>query len=274
MRSLRWRGVQQVGPQAPAFKCKTSNSDPLIHQIPQRQPHGHVSTEPDTWWRTCAHIHTAFLSPSCIIEGLQSSVKSSVFYHILISFSDAYLPTPLRLTSAIQAFLAPEPSPSDFWEKAKGYEQILQDYVPLLLTSADSYFKSTAFSDIAYSMKNIVHTTATFRDNIQDTLDAYHITIDSLTKELETVFMTIVDDLKNIPPPSKASGHAERDEVVNKILDDTELALVNLATRHGIQEDVVTTYLDTLRPHLRALIVAVGMSISSCSPGVDFICIT
>lgn len=164
--------------------------------------------------------------------------------------------------------MAPDPASSDFWDKAKEYGQSLQDNVRRLLESAAAYFKSPKFTDITSAMNNIVHATATFRDNIKGTLDAHHITLDALTKELEVVFMTIVHDLENIPPPSKAPGHAERQEMVDKILDDTELALTNLVTRHGIEAEVVTTYLQVLKPQVQALIVAVGMSISPFAPRV------
>jgi len=162
----------------------------------------------------------------------------------------------LRFTNAVQTLT--ESSPPDFWDKAKEYEQVLQVYIPRLLRNAARYFKSTAFTDITSSMQAIVSTTATFRNNIQDALDTNHITLDMLTKELETIFMEVVHNLKNIPPPNKAPSHAERDEMVNKVLDDTELALINLLARYGIEEEVVTTYLGALRPHVRALTVAVG----------------
>ena len=164
----------------------------------------------------------------------------------------------LRFASAVQAFAAPPPSPSDFWEKVKEYEQSLQDYVPRLLKSAEAYFKSTAFTDIAHAMEDIVRTTATFRNSIQDSLDAHHITLDMLTEELEAIFTGVVHNLENVPPPSEAPGHAERDGVVNKVLDDTELALIDLLTRYGIEAEVVKNFLDTLRPRVCALIVAVG----------------
>ena len=169
-----------------------------------------------------------------------------------LGVTDNYLPPTLSLTT-------------DFWETAKKYEQTLQDYVPRMLKSAAADFKSTKFTDITSSMNSIVHATATFRDNIKGTLDARHVTLDTLTKELEGIFMGIVHDLEKIPPPNKAPGHTEREEMVDKIMDDTELALNNLATRHGIDADVVTTYLGALKPQVHALIVAVGMSIS---PGV------
>ena len=141
-------------------------------------------------------------------------------------------------------------------------EHILQDYVSFLLKSAEAYFKSTAFTDIVPAMEGIVLTTATFRDSIQDSLDAHHITLDMLTEELEAIFMGVVHDLEDIPPPSKAPGHAERNGVVNKVLDDTELALINLLTRYGIDAVVVKTFMDALKPHVCALTVAVGRLIS------------
>ena len=110
-------------------------------------------------------------------------------------------------------------------------------------------------------MNHIVNNTATFRDKIRGTLDARHITFDTLTEELEGVFMAIVNDLEKIPPPGKAPGHAEREEMVNKVLDDTARALKKLSARYGIEEEAVTAYLLALKPHVQALIVAVGMSL-------------
>lgn len=138
---------------------------------------------------------------------------------------------------------------------AKNYERILQDYVPRLLESAAADFQSTKFTDVTSAMNNIVHATATFRENIKSALDAHHVTLDTLTRELEGVFMPIVHDLGN---PNKASGHVERKEMMDKILDDTELALTNLATRHGIETEVVTTYLRALKSQVHALVIAVG----------------
>lgn len=165
--------------------------------------------------------------------------------------------------------MGPQPSPSDFWEKAKELEQLLQDYVPRLLGSAAQYFSSAALPDIAPTINNIVRPTAAFRDSIQGALDAQNITLDALTEELEFVFMAIVEDMQNVPPPSEAPGHAERIEMVVSILDDTELALINLATRYGIEDKVVSTYVDALKPQVLALIVTVGLSFSPCAPWMD-----
>ena len=164
------------------------------------------------------------------------------------------------MTGAIQALVAPNPSPSDFWEMAMKSEKVLQDYVPRLLKSAAAYFKSTNFTDITVAMNHIVNATATFRDNIKGALDDHHITFDALTEELEGIFMTIVNDLEKIPSPDKAPGHTEREEMVDKVLDDTGRALIKLATRYGIEEEVVKTYLLALKPQVQALTVAVGMS--------------
>ena len=109
-------------------------------------------------------------------------------------------------------------------------------------------------------MNHIVDNTTTFRNNIKGTLDARHITFDTLAKELEGVFRAIVNDLEKIPPPGKAPGHAEREEMVNKVLDDTAGALKKLSARYGIEEQAITAYLLALKPHIQALIVAVGMS--------------
>ena len=164
----------------------------------------------------------------------------------------------------IQTLVEPKRSPSDFWDMMTKYEQVLQDYVPRMLESAAAYFKSTNFSDITSAMNNIVDTTATFRDNIKGALSAHQITLDALTEELETIFMAIIQDLENIPPPNKAPGHAEREEMVDKIMDDSELGLTNLAMRYGIEVGVVTTYLGAVKPQVHVLIVTIGMSISPC----------
>lgn len=213
------------------------------------------------------HTHvqrTAFLNPSYLVKGLQSNATHPLaLYLILISTADAYLPSALRLTSAIQHVVTPkQTSSSDFWEEAKKYEHTLQNYIPRMLKSAAAYFKSTKFTTISSAMNDIVRATATFRNSIQGALDAHHVTLDGLTQELETIFMSIVHDMENMPHPDKAPGHTKREEMVDKILDDTEAALVKLATRYGINVEVVTTYLDALRPQLHLLIVAVGTSIS------------
>ena len=175
-------------------------------------------------------------------------------------WADAYIPPTLRLTSATQNLVIPKRSPSGWWDTAKKYEQVLQDYIPRMLESAAAYFKSTRFTDITSAMNNIVHATTTFRDNINDALHVHHITLDALTKELEVVFMAIVHDLENIPSPNKAPGRAEREEMVDKIMDDSELALNDVATRYGIEVEVVTTYLHLLKPQVHALMVTIGMS--------------
>ena len=217
---------------------------------------------------TPAYVHTAFLSPSYILEGIQSKcTPGPILYPILICVVDAYLPPALRVAGAVQAFVAPKPSPSDFWEMAKESEQNLQNYVHSLLEAAATYFKSTHFTNITSTMNHIVSTTATFRDNIQGALDAHNVTFDTLTGELEGIFMGIVNDLEKIPPPDKAPGHAERAEMVDKVLDDAAQGLLKLTTRYGIEEEVVTTYLAALKPKVQALTVAVGMSILSSAEG-------
>jgi hypothetical protein len=176
------------------------------------------------------------------------------------------------VTGPIQARAAPKPSPPDFWEMAIKSEKVLQDYVPRLLDNAAAYFKSTKFTDITLAMNYIVSNTATLRDDIKGTLDANHITFDTLSEELEEVFMGIMNDLEKIPPPDKALGHVEREEMVDKVLDDTARALKTLAVGYGIEEEVVTTYILALKPQLQALIVAVGMSTPPSALRVVWIC--
>ncbi|KAI9460433.1 hypothetical protein HD554DRAFT_1586953 [Boletus coccyginus] len=141
---------------------------------------------------------------------------------------------------------------------AKESEKNLQDYIHSVLEEAATYFESTHFTDIASTMDLIVSTTATFRDNIQGALDAHNITFDTLTEELEGIFVGIVNDLEKIPPPDEAPGHAERAEMVNRILDDVARELIKLATRYGIEEEVVTSYINALKPPVQTLTVAVG----------------
>ena len=164
------------------------------------------------------------------------------------------------MTGAIQALVAPKPSTPDFWEMAVKSEKSLQEYVPRLLESAAIDLESTNFTDITFAMNHIVNATATFRGNIKGALDAHGITSDALAKELEGIFMAIMNDLEQIPAPNKALGHSKREEMVDKVLDDTARALKKFAAGYGIEEDVVTAYILALKPQVQALIVAVGMS--------------
>lgn len=159
--------------------------------------------------------------------------------------------------------MASKPSPSDFWEMAKKSKTLLQSYVPRLLESAAVHFKSAKFTDITAVMNRVVSITATFRESA---LDARHITFDAFTKELKGAFSVIVNEL-GIPSPDKAPGHAERAQIVDKILDDATLALIKLAARCGIREKVVATYLHALKPLVQTLIVTVGMLMPPCVLG-------
>ena len=157
--------------------------------------------------------------------------------------------------------MAPELSPSDFWEMAKTSEKNLQDYVGSLLGAAATYLKCTKFMDITSAMDHIVSATATFRNNIQGTLDAHHVTFDVFTVELEGAFTAIMNNLPKVSLPDKAPGHAERAEMVDRVLEDAAQELIKLTTRYGIAEGVVTSYLAALKPKVQALTVAVGKSI-------------
>jgi hypothetical protein len=109
-------------------------------------------------------------------------------------------------------------------------------------------------------MNHIVGATATFCDNIKGALNAHHITFDTLAEEREGIVMAIVNDLEKIPPPDKVPGHVKREEMVDKVLNNTAQELIKLATLYGIEEEVIKTYLLALKPQVQALIVAVGMS--------------
>ncbi|KAI9455834.1 hypothetical protein HD554DRAFT_2147107 [Boletus coccyginus] len=162
------------------------------------------------------------------------------------------------IKSAFQTLVARESSSSDFWETAKKSDKTLQNYVPRLLKNAAAYFNSTKFTDITSAMNHIVSNTTAFRDHINGTLDARHITFDTLNEELEGIFMTIANDLEKIPAPNKAPGHAEREAMVDKVLVDTLQELKKLAAHYRIEEEAVTAYLLALKPQVKALIVAVG----------------
>lgn len=172
-----------------------------------------------------------------------------------------YPPSALRVMgAAVQAFGSPT-SPSKFWDMAKKSEDIFQVHVPRLLGNAAVYFKSTKFTDITLAMNHIVSATTTFRDSINASLDARHISFDVFSEELEAIFMAIMRTLEETPLPDKEPGDAERAEMVDNILDAITLGLENLAARYGIEKEVVTTYLLALKPWVHSLVVAVGMSI-------------
>ena len=107
----------------------------------------------------------------------------------------------------------------------------------------------------------IAKATAALPDSIKGALDTHHITLDTLTEELNGIVTPMVHRLENIPFLDMAPGLAAMKETAGKILCDTTLTLNNLATSYGIKVDVVTTYLGALKPQVHALIVAVGMSI-------------
>jgi hypothetical protein len=87
--------------------------------------------------------------------------------------------------------------------------------------------------------RNLVtlNVSATFRDNIKGALD---VAFDTRAEELR-----IVNDLKKILPPDKAPDYAERAEMVDKILKDTARALMKLATRYAIEDEVIKIYIRT-----------------------------
>ncbi|KAF8128199.1 hypothetical protein EV363DRAFT_1433238 [Boletus edulis] len=196
------------------------------------------------------------------IKAASQAYEHTDAYAALLSRSDILediqgvtLQTVLRVKAVFEAFVEPNSTSSS------NFGNCLQDCVHSLLGTAATYFESTKFTDIRVTMNHIVNATTAFRDNIKAALDAHHgppVTFDTFSEELEGIFMAIVNDLEKIPPPDKAPSHAERTKIVDKVLDDTEQALIKLATRFGIQEEIVTTYLDALKPHVHALIVTIG----------------
>ncbi|KAG6375252.1 hypothetical protein JVT61DRAFT_3468 [Boletus reticuloceps] len=202
--------------------CLTLGSPDTIKEASQAYEHQAIRIERHT------DAYAALLSRSDVLEDIQ----------------DVTLETFLRVKAVFKAFVEPNlPSSSDFWELVKESEDNLQDCVHSVLEAAATYFESTKFTDIRLTMNHIVNATTTFRDNIKDALDAHHVTFDTFSEELEGILWQY---------------HAERAEIVDKVLDDTEQALIKLATRFGIQEEVVTTYLDALKPQVHVLIVTIG----------------
>ncbi|KAF8436031.1 hypothetical protein L210DRAFT_903573 [Boletus edulis BED1] len=205
------------------------------------------------------HAKAAEASGDTIKAASQAYEHQAIRYAALLSHSDILediqgvtLETTLHMKAVFEAFVKPNLPSSDFWELAKESEKNLQECVHSLLGTAATYYESTKFTDIRVTMNHIVNATTAFRDSIKDALDAHHgppVTFDTFSEELEGIFMAIVNELEQIPRPDKAPSHAERAEMVDKVLDDTEQALIKLATRFGIQEEVVTTYLDALKPH-------------------------
>ena len=78
-----------------------------------------------------------------------------------------------------------------------------------------------------------------------------------------------MQDLENIPPPDEASGHAERVEIMDKVLKDTQLALIHVAMCYEIDTEAVTTFLDTLRPPIVVLMVTAGTSMSPYASRIE-----
>ncbi|KAG9312741.1 hypothetical protein JVU11DRAFT_7173 [Chiua virens] len=193
--------------------------------------------------------YTAFLNPSHIIENIKG----------------ALLPSDLNQVALVQpgALALPnsDGSPSDFWDAVEKYENTMQDYVPQLLNSAAVFFDSTKFTDIISAMYDIVNTTATFHNTIQETLHTHDMTLDMVTEELEGVFTSIAKDLETRPSPDGAPGCAELTTMVDEILDKVALDLEHLFQRLGIEEGVATDYIRTAKPHIQRLVVAVCTSV-------------
>jgi len=119
--------------------------------------------------------------------------------------------------------------------------------------------KSCRNTSTAYSaMNHIVSATATFRESLAGALEARNLAFSEFAQGLEAIFMVIMNDLEKKNPPDKAPEHAERAKTVDKVLDTANLALTDLAEPHGVDRDVVAAYFSALRPHLHALVVALG----------------
>ena len=72
--------------------------------------------------------------------------------------------------------------------------------------------------------------------------------VHSLKSVQEGIFMVTLNDLEKFSPPNKALGHAEREEMADKVLDDTARAIKKFSAGYGIEGEVVTAYLPTSKP--------------------------
>ncbi|KAH7888195.1 hypothetical protein F5I97DRAFT_1805203 [Phlebopus sp. FC_14] len=124
-----------------------------------------------------------------------------------------------------------------------------------MLRQAEELHHSGKFGEVRASMEQLVNRTAALRS----TLEGHNISLHEVSENLGVVFATIMDDLMEaFPPTDEAPSHAERTAKVSYVLDEVQLAIVNLGVHHGVDEAVISDHSTVIRNHTQALVVTIG----------------
>lgn len=190
--------------------------------------------------------------------------------------------------------------PKDIWEKTVAIGARLEELSHNLLEDATKQFEETKtqIGDLKETVGEIVSATADLRVGIQNIASAMGQTVlessndpsgvylrgveksndesrlmnsvlslEQISVEVAQLHQRIIDEIeKDLPPPDHAPSHANREMMVDSILQRAESGFVDLVRTQGLAEEELDNLRETFgriaRP-VKKLTVLVGMSISS-----------
>ncbi|KAJ7044758.1 hypothetical protein C8F04DRAFT_595908 [Mycena alexandri] len=110
-------------------------------------------------------------------------------------------------------------------------------------------------------MEAIVRSATALHEELQASvkLRSRDVSAEDMSGDLQRAFEKVVEELKEMfPAPEKAPGHEERRVVITAALEKAGVALTEVCTKYGMDEERVNAHWRTVRPAIEGMVVVLG----------------
>lgn len=218
-----------------------------------------------TGWLT-AILYIAFLALEVVDAGVVPSTGKELdgtYHQLCVLFSSDEGSMYLALGSyAGESYCCTVDNMSDvrrhaFPDFLKSTGFTAKKYTETILHDATTTYTSTTsqIAEFQTSMMHVISSTGDFRLK----LEAQGISLENLSELVALGLSTRVEEIKKeFPPPDHAEHHAERSEMVSRILEEIGNVVVRVSMSVGVPEEEVRAHLEAVLPHMLRVLVLTG----------------
>ncbi|KAF7981025.1 hypothetical protein HWV62_35460 [Athelia sp. TMB] len=134
----------------------------------------------------------------------------------------------------------------------------VQKYTETILHDATATYASTAvgIADMKLSMSHLIERTRVLKASVQG---KHGKSVNDLYESLATEMIRVSNEIREeFPPPDNAEHHAQRTQVISRILAKIEGGVVRAVAEVGISEKEAKLHFEAIEPHIRDVLVVTG----------------
>ncbi|KAG1888710.1 hypothetical protein F4604DRAFT_1899670 [Suillus subluteus] len=144
------------------------------------------------------------------------------------------------------------------WDKIIGLGPNITEYADELFHHAVELYPSEKLVEFRESVVNVTATATTLREVCSGAAEGSGVYLHSIIEEHGDIFVVLFKELMRMfPPPEEAPGHDNRTIMVNTALDHIEEGFLQVATKLGVNEELLKRDLVEQHPDIANILLLV-----------------